>query len=271
MPHAILRLPENPLGRDFVVGDIHGSFDLVSSALTRVAFNPEADRLFCVGDLIDRGRYSHMAAEFLKLPSVYCVRGNHEDMFLEIYEKEYPEAVIRAMTMRNGMSWWHDTPLELRAELIAAFRELPLAIEVQSPRGTVGFIHAEVPCGMDWQTFLSNLEAGDHTTVETALWGRTRASRQDRSGVPGVGRLFVGHDPHEDVHQLGNVFYVDTAAVYGAMATRPGKLTLANTLLSTRVLARPAPAIALVTTRDEVPPLVPFGDYCNQMAHGTAS
>lgn len=263
MSQAVLRLPENTKGRDFVVGDIHGSFDLLSTALARVNFDPEVDRLFCVGDLVDRGEYSHLAAEFLKLPSVYCTRGNHEDMFLEVYEKEYPEAVIRAMTMRNGMSWWHDVPQELRAELIAAFRELPLVIEIQSSRGTVGFLHADVPAGMDWPTFLARIEAGDSKVIETALWGRSRVEHDDPSGVPGVGRLFVGHTPqHDGIKRCGNVYYIDTAAVFGAMGHAPGKLSLTNAILCTRVLLRPTPALALVTTMDGEPPARPFGAYC---------
>lgn len=45
----------NTIGIDYVLGDIHGRFDLVYENLNNVGFNVETDRLFCVGDLIDRG------------------------------------------------------------------------------------------------------------------------------------------------------------------------------------------------------------------------
>ena len=52
----------NKVGRDFVVGDVHGMFDRVAQALTKVQFNPSRDRLFSVGDLIDRGPQSDSTA-----------------------------------------------------------------------------------------------------------------------------------------------------------------------------------------------------------------
>lgn len=46
----------NILGRDFVVGDIHGEFSKLSKLLSSVEFNENSDRLFSVGDLVDRAR-----------------------------------------------------------------------------------------------------------------------------------------------------------------------------------------------------------------------
>ncbi len=46
---------KNSSGRDFVVGDIHGSFGALEQLLQRLNFDPDCDRVFAVGDLIDRG------------------------------------------------------------------------------------------------------------------------------------------------------------------------------------------------------------------------
>lgn len=51
----VLSLPENQNGRDFVVGDIHGHFAMLNELMEVVAFDRNVDRLFAVGDLIDRG------------------------------------------------------------------------------------------------------------------------------------------------------------------------------------------------------------------------
>jgi serine/threonine protein phosphatase 1 len=48
----------NEKGRDFVVGDIHGCFDLLSNNLKEIGFDESVDRLFSVGDLVDRGKQS---------------------------------------------------------------------------------------------------------------------------------------------------------------------------------------------------------------------
>ena len=58
MPEILQHFARNTHGRDFVVGDIHGCFDLLQQALDEAAFNPDRDRLFSVGDLIDRGPQS---------------------------------------------------------------------------------------------------------------------------------------------------------------------------------------------------------------------
>jgi hypothetical protein len=54
MTKPVLRLPANTRGRDFVVGDIHGTFYVLEQALAAVGFDPARDRVICVGDLIDR-------------------------------------------------------------------------------------------------------------------------------------------------------------------------------------------------------------------------
>ena len=45
----------NTKGRDFVVGDIHGELEMLKSELVKVGFDHSKDRLFSVGDMVDRG------------------------------------------------------------------------------------------------------------------------------------------------------------------------------------------------------------------------
>jgi len=42
-------------GKLYVVGDIHGCYDLLMSRLIEIGFNFENDLLVAVGDLVDRG------------------------------------------------------------------------------------------------------------------------------------------------------------------------------------------------------------------------
>ena len=94
----VLKFKRYELGRDFVVGDIHGAYDLVLQAMNEARFNPNTDRLFAVGDLIDRGLGSRRCLKFLAQPYVYAVRGNHEDMLLDLYAEGYPgPAAIKFM------------------------------------------------------------------------------------------------------------------------------------------------------------------------------
>ena len=62
----------NQSGRDLIVGDIHGGFSRLQLALDAVHFNPVVDRLFCVGDLVDRGPESAQALDWLARPWFHC-------------------------------------------------------------------------------------------------------------------------------------------------------------------------------------------------------
>jgi serine/threonine protein phosphatase 1 len=62
---SIRSLPTNSRGKDYVVGDLHGCYDLLQRVLGEVGFDTTCDRLFSVGDLIDRGPNSLKCLELL--------------------------------------------------------------------------------------------------------------------------------------------------------------------------------------------------------------
>lgn len=79
-----VKLPPNMVGKDYVVGDLHGDYDSLMRLMEFVNFNKGLDRLFCVGDLIHRGNKSD---ECLKLLTTsrpngekwfYSTIGNHD-------------------------------------------------------------------------------------------------------------------------------------------------------------------------------------------------
>jgi len=213
---AVLILPENTKGRDFVIGDIHGAFDMLEKALAAAQFDATRDRLISIGDLIDRGPESRRCAELLRQPWFFAVRGNHEDMFLDIVRADGTfDENKAAWNIRNGMGWIFDETPEMLSALRAEIARMPLALEIPTDRGTVGFVHAEVPAGLDWETFKNKLAAGDEGVTEKALWGRDRIQAGDTSGVAGIDRLFFGHTPQAGGPQrLGNCYYIDTGAVF---------------------------------------------------------
>ena len=203
----------NEAGRDFVVGDIHGMFDRVQEALSKVNFDRDRDRLFSVGDLIDRGRQSREVGRFLDQPFVHAVCGNHEDALLQMHAgSAQPNSEI----WLEGAEWWRELSQTERRAVIARLERLPLVIEVPTPRGNVAFLHADVPRGMNWSDFRDALKSDPGTVRHKVLWSRDRMRRKDDSGVPGIGRVFVGHTPHPDgLRRYGNVYAVDTGAVFG--------------------------------------------------------
>jgi len=258
----VLSYPLNYLGRDFIVGDIHGAFEMLMVAMDRVKFDPDFDRLFSVGDLIDRGEHSALVLEFLKLPFVHAVRGNHEQMLLDIYKNDtVDEHALYFNVTNNGLAWWLDTPEDVRQNILNSIKDLPIAIEVETIRGSVGILHADIQSGMSWQEFITEIEAGNETVINTALWGRTRIKHEIESGVPGIDRVFVGHTPQWDgVNRFGNVYAIDTGAVFAQIDQADGAaLTMMNMIHKTAVtLVDHGDALNILNTPvfDQ-----PFGQY----------
>ena len=209
----LLRLPRNQAGRDWVVGDIHGCFTTLEALLADVEFDPARDRLLSVGDLIDRGPESARSLEFWSAPWFHAIRGNHEQMMLD---SESGDPVAAMSWAFNGGGWFFEEPEEQRAALLAAAARLPLVMEVATAIGPVGLVHGDVPRRRSWGDFVSRLERGEPAAIEAALWGRDRALGRVSRGIDGIERVYVGHTPQRNgVRVVGNVFCIDTGAVYG--------------------------------------------------------
>lgn len=206
----IKRFSANTAGRDFAVGDIHGHFTLLQQALDRVGFDPAVDRLFSVGDLVDRGPECEDVIRWLDKPWFHAVRGNHDD-----YVCRYDTCDV-GNWMFNGGSWFVGLPSLEQANYACMFRELPIAIEVETPAGLVGIVHADCPFPT-WQQLVRVLEHPESPkrlkqAMNTCMWSRIRIEQKDTSGVAGIRALVVGHDPRRHPVVLGNVHYIDTGA-----------------------------------------------------------
>ena len=66
-----------------MLGDLHGHYPALLHLLNTVQFDPTVDRLFSVGELIDRGPDSLACLQLLQQPWFYAVLGNHEAICLE--------------------------------------------------------------------------------------------------------------------------------------------------------------------------------------------
>ena len=219
MRHRVVRFERNLVGRDFVVGDIHGCYDLLMDKLKEVAFDFDKDRLFSVGDLVDRGPDSFKVAMLVGEKWFHAVRGNHEQMAIGVAAGRHNIANY-AM---NGGKWFLLLSDEERAVVANVLDTLPLAIEVQTERGRVGIVHADIE-GDDWDQWVELLTTANSNNKltdlkEQAMWSRDRIRHMDRTGVTGVAVMYVGHTPVKEITELGNVAYIDTGAVFGCDLT----------------------------------------------------
>ncbi|KYC22691.1 metallophosphoesterase [Pseudomonas asiatica] len=201
MPH-LLKLPQNRAGRDFIVGDIHFKTRELHRGLKALSFDQSVDRLIAVGDLIDRGPGMLDGLKLLGEPWFFTVKGNHEQMLIDAYRAS-PHLPYSA----HGARWWLTIDDESKPMVIDKLDSLPMAIEVETVRGVVGVVHADVPVGLAWNDFTQSLE--NPQIQDVALWGRERIKKHHRGGVPGAWRVCVGHTWIPHALRLGNVLALD--------------------------------------------------------------
>jgi len=204
----------NKVGRDFVVGDIHGMFEALESLLKDVGFNPATDRVFAVGDLIDRGPQSHRVLEFLDQPWFYSIKGNHAIMLIE---SEHDKSMYRSWTNNNGGDWWITIPRDQQKIIRDRLTELPIVIEVNTNAGKIGLVHADIPTGMSWKKFVADIQS-DEELCNYVLWSRNRyrhyriTNTTDR--IEDVDLVILGHTPVDHPIHISNICYLDTGAAY---------------------------------------------------------
>lgn len=218
--------PENTRGRDFVIGDLHGHVTKLREKMASKGFDPSVDRLFAVGDLVDRGPESEAVLGLLDEPWFHSVLGNHDYAAIEYAHGRQKDSGWYAGI---GGAWMIGKTRDEQMKYADAFEALPLALEIDVGGGRrVGLVHADCPFD-DWSDFSralwnwGKLERLHQKAIkDCALWNRERIEYLRDDGVKGIHAVIVGHTPQERVTSLGNVFYVDTGCGKG------GKLTMKN-------------------------------------------
>ena len=144
---TIQRFETNAIGRDFAVGDIHGCFAALHKAMDTIGFDPDVDRIFSVGDLVDRGPESHEVLDWLDQPWFHAVCGNHD---LMAWCRALGKPFLEVDHLFHGGEWLDDLSSDEINRIGQRLAALPLALEVQTPNGPVGLMHADCPFD-DWQ------------------------------------------------------------------------------------------------------------------------
>lgn len=194
MKNPLKTLEANTVGKDYVIGDLHGCYSIFENLMKNINFNYTKDRMISVGDLVDRGPDSLKCLSLILEPWFHSVLSNHEKMMLEKFEGDY----MGRYWYRNGGEWGmeayndyesmkHDKnriPADSSVELIdlmPVVEELPFMITVNTKVGKkFHILHAELPAFAGAITdielsvpkeveMLATVQRGDG---EAFLWGR---------------------------------------------------------------------------------------------------
>ena len=208
---------KNVDGRDFVLGDLHGCLEHFEALLEKIDFDKTKDRMFSVGDLVDRGPKSMECLRLIDEPWFHAVKGNHEEMMISVAEMdgEWAERIY----YDNGGAWIIDLVDANNKDFyehIKLAKELPELIIVETEHlGKVGICHAESPSS--WSS-----DHLDYKDQRRMMWGRDKISWSPTMGkVPeGVSMTVHGHTPigikH---HERMNAWWIDSGCFYTGMLT----------------------------------------------------
>ena len=163
MKNPLKTLEANTIGRDFVIGDLHGSYSVFENLLKGINFNPTKDRIISVGDMVDRGPDSLKCLELIREPWFHTVLANHEQMMSDKFSDGWSgaywfqnggfwgaEAYNCFKAMKNPESHMIPTDAAMHLiDLIPLVDELPFLITVNTKSGKkFHVLHAELPSGV---------------------------------------------------------------------------------------------------------------------------
>lgn len=218
----------NTIGIDYIVGDLHGCYYDLMAALNAINFDKTRDRLFSVGDLIDRGPDSFKTAHLIYEPYFFSVRGNHEQLMIDaILNKDRSMA---ACWLNNG-GVWHASYDDVELNSLARdLNELPLIICVGEGENRFNIVHAElthrpVVNGHKTPILVTN-EMIDNWTFtdddeQDMIWGRTLLTlakvldtdKGKRFHAGTLSTTYVGHSQVRESVIIEKQVFIDTSAV----------------------------------------------------------
>lgn len=215
-----LKLPENNIGRDLIVGDVHGCYDQLWTLLDHLSYNYNTDRLFFVGDLIDRGPNSLQCLDMILLDSVYSTLGNHEDMMFQAVLDGNMNAYDT--WLYNGGSWSNslmDYHAAFHAKLFPLREKFPLIISVGEGDKRFNIVHGEL---FSSRKPLSDesIDQWDFTPEDETnmIWGRTviRYAQDDNDVLfhYNMSPTYCGHTPVRAVITCQSQIFIDTGCCF---------------------------------------------------------
>jgi serine/threonine protein phosphatase 1 len=227
---------ENPIRRNYVIGDIHGCFAELSDLIVKIcedSWDTKSEvHLWFVGDLIDKGPNSEAVLESVFLNrwprlTVHAILGNHEEKAIRWLNAEARGKVTGVQNQIKNL--WDYASLADYKELM---EEMPLWLSI--PEHNILLVHGGIEPRMQELPPPTLMAANRHQ--KNIL--RTRYVSSDGRMIPlgeeslekgdkwwadlydgRFGTIIYGHQPHDDIHYHPHAIGIDTGCVYGNKLT----------------------------------------------------
>ena len=201
--------------RYYVTADVHGYFSELKAALAEQGFfeDRQPHKLIICGDLYDRGAEAGQLQEFilelLEKDQVILVRGNHEDLALELLHQWHRGSYLHPHHHSNGtvdtlcqltgirlQQLYADPENACRAFLKNAYIQklIPSMVDFYETERYI-FVHGWIPCFRGSED--AYLPIADWRNAEPLLWNKARwinGMEAAHRGITEAGKIIVcGH------------------------------------------------------------------------------
>lgn len=168
---------------NYLVGDLQGCLDPLERLLAEVGFSPSRDRLYLLGDLVNRGPASLAVLERLAGlgDAAVCLLGNHDLHLLAVaqgvrraHRSDTLDALLASPRREAWIDWLRHRPLAVRAE---GWLMVHAGVAPQWDAALTLALAAEVEAGLrgpDLAGFLGAMFGNQPDRWEEALAGAER-------------------------------------------------------------------------------------------------
>ncbi len=169
----------------YAIGDVQGCYEPLCRLLEYLGFSPSRDRLWFVGDLVNRGPQSLDVLRFVKAlgDAAITVLGNHDlhlvmqaEGFGKPSEEDTLEEILAAPDRAELLFWLRAQPLfHVEGEWALVHAGLLPAWDVAKAQALSDEVHAMLT-SQDYRAFLSHMWGSEPAAWDDALtgWDRLR-------------------------------------------------------------------------------------------------
>lgn len=206
---------KNMIGIDYFVGDIHGAYETLIQELVRIKFDFDKDRLFSVGDIINKGSHSFDCAMLLKKKWFKSIMGNHEFMFQSYYKNRH---MINELSEHGGGWVANQKESDLKKIYDLFNSKLSLSATVKTKDGSVGIVHASCPQKWSYLEMYPPTAEIQTTLRDFCLWDFNQGSSpSDCDVVSDIDAIVSGHISTRSIIKKGNHLWIDTLMPTGKL------------------------------------------------------
>ncbi|MFZ1282038.1 MAG: metallophosphoesterase [Ignavibacteriaceae bacterium] len=196
-----------------VIGDVHGCFYTLQNLVEKIRAKYPDIKIYCVGDLVDRGNYSLEVIDYVLSESIEFTKGNHDLMFYAFYRD--PNTSMAKNWIQNGAATTIESYInnvEKRDEHLNVIYNAPLFIN------TVDCFISHAGISKFYQKYLKEYFLNDLVSLKNLLESDLFENHSViwcRQNLMNIGKLqIVGHTHRKDTfydHE-SNTVYLDTTA-----------------------------------------------------------